>query len=100
MSKLIDFYKKYLAKLNKYAIVIIQFFVLTYIVGDANLYHRFQYDEKIRSLEYEIKQYRKQIEEDKRKLEELQTNKDGLEQFAREEYLMKKPDEDIFIIED
>ena len=30
-------------------------------------------------------------------LEELITNKKTLEKFAREKYLMKKPDEEIFI---
>ncbi|MDR1814736.1 MAG: septum formation initiator family protein [Tannerella sp.] len=99
MSKFIDFYKKYIARLNKYWLVTIIFFVITFMIGDSNLYNRYRYDEKIRSLENEIKRYREDIERNRKKLEELQTSKDGLEQFAREEYLMKKEDEDLFIVE-
>lgn len=34
-----------------------------------------------------------------RQMQNLFTNKTFLEKFAREQYYMKKPDEDIFIIE-
>ena len=42
--------------------------------------------------------YDVQIEVTKKDLEELLTNNDNLERFAREKYLMKKPNEDIFVI--
>ena len=100
MSRLIEFYKKYLAGLNKYWLVTIIFFAVIFFIGDSNLYNRYKYDEKINSLESEINRYKKEIEQDKQKIQELQTDKVGLEQFAREEYLMKKEDEDIFIIEE
>ena len=35
-----------------------------------------------------------------KKLNDLHTDKEGLERFAREEYLMKRANEDIFIIEE
>ena len=100
MSRLIDFYKKHLAGLNKYWLVTILFFAVTFFIGDSNLYNRYKYDEKIRTLENEINRYKKEIEQNKKKIQELQTDKVGLEQFAREEYFMKKEDEDIFIIEE
>ena len=100
MSRFTDFYKKYLAGLNKYWVVTIVFFAITFLIGDSNLYNRYRYDEKIIDLERDIQRYKKEIEQNKKKLEELQTDKVGLEQFAREEYLMKKADEDIFLIEE
>ena len=42
--------------------------------------------------------YTKKIEEDKRKLNELKTDNDNLEKFAREQYRMKKKDEDLYIV--
>ena len=99
MSRLIDFYKKYLAVLNKYWLVTAIFLAITFLVGDGNLYNRYKYDERIRSLENDINYYKKEIEQNKKKIQELQTDKAGLERSAREEYLMKKEDEDIFIIE-
>ncbi|MDR1380360.1 MAG: septum formation initiator family protein [Tannerella sp.] len=100
MSRLTDFYKKYLAGLNKYWLVTILFFLFTLLVGDSSLYNRYAYDEKIRSLENEIQRYKREIEQNRKKLQELQTDKIGLEQFAREEYFMKEEDEDVFIIEE
>ena len=100
MSKLTDFYKKYIAGLNKYWLVTVIFLVFTFLIGDSNIYNRYKYDEKIRLLENDIERYQKEIEQNRKKINELQTDKVGLEQFAREEYLMKKPDEDLFIVEE
>lgn len=100
MSQLKDFYFNYLSKLNKYWLVVIVFLTITFTVGDSNLYKRYSYDEKIRELEQEIKSCRKEIEENQKKLEDLSANKERLERFAREEFFMKKANEDIFIIVD
>ncbi|MDR1202239.1 MAG: septum formation initiator family protein [Tannerellaceae bacterium] len=93
-----DFYNNYLSKVNIYVLVSIGFVALTFTAGDSNLYKRYTYDEKIRALEKEIKYYQDEIAINKKKLNDLRTDKEGLERFAREEYYMKKPNEDVFII--
>ena len=102
MSRIKDFYNKYLSRINAYWLVTIVFFALTFVMGDSSLYKRYTYDEKIRSLEKEIKHYQKEIEINSKKLNDLhtdrRTDKEGLERFAREEYFMKKPNEDVYII--
>ena len=98
MSRIKDFYNKYLSRINAYGLVTIVFFALTFVMGDSSLYKRYTYDEKIRSLEKEIKHYQKEIEINSKKLNDLHTDKEGLERFAREEYFMKKPNEDVYII--
>ena len=98
MSRIKDFYNKYLSRINAYWLVTIVFFALTFVMGDSSLYKRSTYDEKIRSLEKEIKHYQKEIEINSKKLNDLHTDKEGLERFAREEYFMKKPNEDVYII--
>lgn len=98
MSRIKDFYNKYLSRINAYRLVTIVFFALTFVMGDSSLYKRYTYDEKIRSLEKEIKHYQKEIEINSKKLNDLHTDKEGLERFAREEYFMKKPNEDVYII--
>ena len=98
MSRIKDFYNKYLSRINAYWLVTILFFALTFVMGDSSLYKRYTYDEKIRSLEKEIKHYQKEIEINSKKLNDLHTDKEGLERFAREEYFMKKPNEDVYII--
>ena len=98
MSRIKDFYNKYLSRINAYWLVTIVFFALTFVMGDSSLYKRYTYDEKIRSLEKEIKHYQKEIEINSKKLNDLHTDKEGLDRFAREEYFMKKPNEDVYII--
>ena len=61
-------------------------------------YTHLQLRSKISQMEKEKKYYQKKIEEDKRKKDELLGSRDNLEKFAREQYLMKKENEDIFII--
>ncbi len=100
MSRIKEFYKKYISKINIYWLTIIVFLIVTFTLGDSSLYKRYMYDEKIRSLEKEIKNYQDEIEINTKKLNDLHTDKEGLERFAREEYLMKKSNEDIYIITD
>ena len=100
MSEKENFYTKYLSKLNLYVVVIAVFMIITFAVGDSNLYKRYTYDEKIRRLEREIRHYKKEIETDRKKLDDIRTNREGLERYAREEFYMKRANEDVFIIED
>jgi len=51
-------------------------------------------------LEKEIIFYNEKIKNDRAQLEELKSNPANLEKFARENFLMKKENEDIFIVGD
>ena len=53
---------------------------------------------KLSDLENDKVELLKEIENDQQKLEELSTNPENLEKFAREEYLMKRDDEVVFVI--
>lgn len=72
--------------------------VMLFLFSDSNIKKRIDSDREIRSLKKQIEFYRKKTEEDKKKLYELRSNKDNLEKFARENYFMKKDNEEIFII--
>lgn len=54
----------------------------------------------MRQLEKDKAYYEKKIIEDSQRLKELKTNKENLEKFAREQYLMKRDNEDVFVIVD
>jgi cell division protein FtsB len=82
----------------KYGLVTVFFLVITFVVGDSNLVRRYSYDEKIRDLENEINHYRKEIAAGRKKINDLRFNREWLERYAREEYFMKKENEDVFII--
>ena len=53
---------------------------------------------EIHQLEQQKAFYIEQIKETQADLDDLLTDKQQLEKFAREKYLMKKPDEEIFVI--
>lgn len=63
-----------------------------------NFINKIQLKSKITTLKKERSYYQNKIEEDNRKMKELLSNKDNLEKFAREQYLMKNKNEDIFVI--
>ena len=58
-----------------------------------------RYDRQARALKKEIRMYEQQREETLRQLEDLRVGTEELEKIAREQYLMKKENEDIFILE-
>lgn len=74
-------------------------FVLWMFFADANdIRSQFRLGQKLRELEAEKEFYEKEIEQVNHDREELLTNDELLEKFAREKYLMKKPEEDVYVI--
>ena len=98
MSKLMTVWN-YIRK-HKYLITIVSFLVIIVFLDENSLIQRNKHRQEINALTSEIEKYRKQFEEDTRKLKELTSNPEALEKIAREKYLMKKPNEDIFIFEE
>lgn len=92
--------KQYLLKIikNRYFIAFAVFFIWVLIFDENNLFERSQLVKQYKQLEQDKEYYLEQLAKDSRRLEELQTNNENLEKFAREEYLMKKPNEDVFVI--
>ena len=85
---------------HKNLITIVAFLVMIVFLDENSLIQRAKHKQEISTLNSEIIKYRKQFEEDTRRLKELENNPEALEKIAREMYLMKKPNEDIFIFEE
>lgn len=98
IDKIKKIVERYKGKINKYYLTVFIFFIITFFIGDSNLYKRYQYDEKINYLNSEIEKYRKEIDANKTKLNDLHTDDENLERFAREQFLMAKPNEEVYII--
>jgi len=84
--------------LNQYTIAGLIFLVWIAFFDQNNLIGKVRLNSKITTLKKEKAYYQEKIKEDSRKSRELFSNKDNLEKFAREQYLMKKSNEDIFVI--
>lgn len=85
---------------RKYLITVVAFAVIIGFLDENSLYRRFAYEREISQLKEEIEKYRADYEENTRRLNELSTDPDAIEKIAREKYLMKKPNEDIYVFEE
>jgi cell division protein DivIC len=83
---------------NFYVVTGLLFFIWLLLLDSNDLISRFKMTAKVSSLENEKEFYLEKISEVEKDRKELLTNKELLEKFAREKYLMKKETEDIFII--
>ncbi|WP_411894462.1 FtsB family cell division protein [Winogradskyella sp. A2] len=83
---------------NIYFIVLLGF-VIWMLFFDAHswLFHH-ELNTDIKELEYQKQHYKNEMTKDNKAIKELSTE-EGVERMARETYNMKKPDEDIYIIE-
>ncbi len=86
--------------MNKYTVTGFIFLLWIAFFDSNSMIDQMQLRSKIRVLEKEKEYYQQKIDEDNRKMEELVGSRDNLEKFAREQYLMKRPNEDIFVIVD
>jgi len=84
---------------NKYALSLFIFSIWIGIFDSNNVIEQFSNDQAFRQIEKDKKYYQERIKENSKRLNELKTDRENLEKFAREEYLMKKSNEDIFYIE-
>ena len=85
---------------NKYMLAASIFLVWLLLFDQNNLTDRRKSSREYNQLLQEKEYYLNKIQEDRRRINELKTDNDNLEKFAREQYLMKKDNEDIFIIVD
>ncbi|MFP4448731.1 MAG: FtsB family cell division protein [Bacteroidota bacterium] len=83
---------------NKYVLTFLIFLLWIIFFDQNNLMDRTRQMKSNNKLEDEKTYYLERIEEDSTKLHQLKTDADNLEEFAREEYYMKKDNEDIYII--
>lgn len=83
---------------NKYVLTFLIFLLWMLIFDSSNWIELYREYRKIKKYEQEKEYYIEKIENDRNRLKELRTNNENLEKFAREQYLMKRHDEDIFVI--
>ena len=83
---------------NIFVLIVLVFAVwMTFFDENSYLVHR-EFNKEIDELEKTIKFYEDRINEDRATIKKLQDSLE-LERFAREKYLMKKKNEDIYLIE-
>jgi len=83
---------------NKYVLILLIFIIwMLWFDGNSWLIHN-ELNGDIDKLKGNQEHFETKIREDQSQIKKLEDSA-GLERFAREEYLMKQPDEEIYIIE-
>jgi cell division protein FtsB len=83
---------------NKYFITTLIFLIWISVFDKNNLVSQFELTQTLKELKQQKTYYLAEIQKDRKTANELKTNVNNLEKFAREKYLMKKEEEDLFII--
>ncbi len=83
---------------HKYFLVSACFLIWMLFFDRNDLLSQYEYRTQLNKFQEEKEFYITQIEQVKKDLDELTTNKERLEKFAREKYLMKKDNEDVYVV--
>ena len=83
---------------NKYFIILLLFIFWIIFLDDYNLINQVKMGDNVDNLKEQKEFYISEIKSDSTKLSNLRNDSEEQEKFAREKFLMKKDNEDVFII--
>jgi cell division protein FtsB len=83
---------------NKYVIIITSFIIWIVFFDNYNLIRQSKIKKEIKQLEENKNFYSKEIKKDSTEYHELLNSDEKKEKFAREKFLMRKENEDVYII--
>ena len=84
---------------NKYVIATLIFAALIVFIDQYNVFEQGRSYRKLRKVKKEVKYYDAEIEKEMQTLNELKTDTALLEKVAREQHLMKRDDEVVYILD-
>ena len=100
MGKIKDFFTGEHRRLAWVTLVGTVIFVLMRLFGPGNtVIHWIEAKREIVRQERQMDEYRREIEAMDQNIDELKTNRDSLEKFAREQFGFAVPGEDVYIVD-
>lgn len=100
MGKIKDIFTGEHRKFAWFVVITTIYFIVSWIVGPGTtVFHWIEAKKEINRQERQMEVYREQIEAMNESIEDLKTNKDSLEKFAREHFHFASSGEDVYIIE-
>lgn len=85
---------------NKYLLSILFFIAWMLFFDQKDFFSTIEKRRELRTLIDKNKYHFKEIEVSKKQLADFQSNSIAIEKFAREKYMLKKDNEDIYIIDE
>lgn len=83
---------------NRYSLTVIAFTVWMVFFDSNDVFMLYKLKSELRTIRQEKEYFEDQIEQTRADLDNLLNDKTKLEKFAREKYLMKNDNEDIFVV--
>ncbi len=83
---------------RKYIIILLLFLVYIIFFDKNNKIHQYEQKQKLNKLKADKEYYLNEIENIKEKINNFSSDTMMIEKFARERYLMKRDNEEIFVI--
>ncbi|HRN72539.1 MAG TPA: septum formation initiator family protein [Ginsengibacter sp.] len=92
---------KYLKRIiaNKYLLTLVAFVIWMFFFDRNDVPTQINRIQELNDLENAETSMTRQISDTRKELESLKSSPEMLEKYAREKYLMKKPNEDLFVVE-
>ena len=84
---------------NKYFLVFTAFVIWILFFDRNDVFVQFERRRELRQIEDSKAYFTRKIEEDRKISKDLQFNAAAIEKYAREKYLMKRDNEDLFLIQ-
>ena len=82
---------------NRYTFSMLFFLVFVSFFDQNNIMTQYSYHSQLKTLEKEKEYFDQAIEKTSKELDDLTKNPATLEKFARENYYMKKENEEVFV---
>ena len=84
---------------NKYLVALVFFAVIILFTDHNNFFEQWNRKQELKELQTKKEYYQQEIDKTKKQLADLSNNPAALEKYARENFFMKRSNEDVFVIE-
>ncbi|MGN0191104.1 MAG: septum formation initiator family protein [Candidatus Cryptobacteroides sp.] len=99
MGKIKDIMAGRYGSLIRFSLATLAIFLILWLLGPGNTFISWiQVSSEISAMDKQIQEYRRQTRELDARIEDLTTNRDSLEKFARENFFFAAPGEDVYVI--
>jgi cell division protein FtsB len=83
--------------INRYFLICVGF-ILLLVLSENSIIYTYKLHKQLNEIKSRKEFYENEIKQDSINIIKLRTDMDAIEKFGREKYMMKKDNEDIFII--
>lgn len=100
MTRAMSTFKNILRKLNnRYVYATLLFLVVIFFIDQFNVFEQIRLHNSLIDQKQQIEYYEKEVSQNKQYLHDVQNDSATMEKVAREQYLMKRDNEVVYLIE-